>query len=378
MNWLKSTLSAVVGTEEPIYGPDAIQSVAKQTELTPYTDVNKEILRWRAYSYTNVETQTFYIMADNGTLVFVQVIYSNIVGIHTTAQFNVKIFDRSGKGDNKWFSDPLSNYMFDENMLSFGADNLSLTLNEEGNSYTIKSTVNGGALVDLKFTQTAPGFVVGKDGTSYFGTDAKNPWGSMRHAFWPRCSVEGSIATKDQTYDLGGRGVFIMALQGMKPHHAAARWNFINFQTPTYSAVMMEYTTPPSYGSTIVNVGGIVKDGEVIYAGTTNKVAHTETGQDEGSDWPAPKSIKWEWSGKTTDGKEVTAEVNGPLGPRLDRIDVMAEVPGFIKSIAGSVAGTRPYIFQYSPQDKLTLKMKLGDEEITEEGTMFSESTFIS
>ncbi|KGO77650.1 Histone H4 [Penicillium italicum] len=378
MNWLKSTLSAVVGTEEPIYGPEAIQSVAKQAETTPFTEVNKDILRWRAYSYTNVETQTFYIMADNGTLVFVQVIYSNIVGIHTTAQFNVKVFDVSGKGDNKWFSDPLSNFMFDENMLSFGADNLSLTLNEEANSYTIKSTVNSGALVDIKFSQTAPGIVIGKDGTSYFGTDPNNPWGSMRHAFWPRCAVEGSITTKDKTYDLTGRGLFVMALQGMKPHHAAARWNFINFQTPTYSAVMMEYTTPPSYGSTTVNVGGILKDGKVIYAGTTNTVAHTETGQDEGSDWPAPKSIKWEWTGKTTDGKELTAEVNGALGSRLDRIDVMAEVPGFIKSIAGSVAGTRPYIFQYSPQEKLSLKLKLGDEEITEEGTMFSESTFIS
>jgi hypothetical protein len=109
---------------------------------------------------------------------------------------------------------------------------------------------------------------------------------------------------------------------------------------------MMEYTTPPSYGSTKVNVGGIVKDGEVVYAGATNTVEHTETGQDEGSDWPAPKSIKWEWTGKTTDGKELTAQVDGALGPRLDRIDVMAEVPGFIKSIAGSVAGTRPYIFQ--------------------------------
>ncbi|KAJ6043664.1 hypothetical protein N7499_006086 [Penicillium canescens] len=378
MNWLKSTLSAVVGTEEPIYGPEAIQSVAQQTETTPYSEVNKDLLRWRAYSYTNVETQTFYIMADNGTVVFVQVIYSNIVGIHTTAQFNVKIFDLSGKGDNKWFSDPLHNFMFDEHMLSFGADNLSLTLNEEGNAYHIKSTVNDGSIVDLKFTQSAPGFVVGKDGTSYFGTDPKNPWGSMRHAFWPRCTVEGNIATKDQTYDLAGRGVFIMALQGMKPHHAAARWNFINFQTPTYSAIMMEYTTPPSYGSTKVNVGGIVKDGKIIYAGTTNVVTHTEVGQDEGSDWPAPKAIKWEWSGKTTDDKEFTAEVDGPLGPRLDRIDVMAEVPGFIKSIAGSVAGTRPYIFQYSPQEKLSLKLKLGDEEITEEGTMFSESTFIS
>lgn len=73
------SLSAVVGTEEPIYGPEALQSVAKQTETTPFSDVNKEILRWRAFSYTNVETQTFYIMADNGTLVFVQVIYSNIV-----------------------------------------------------------------------------------------------------------------------------------------------------------------------------------------------------------------------------------------------------------------------------------------------------------
>lgn len=73
------SLSAVVGTEEPIYGPEAIQSVAQQAETTSFSDVNKDILRWRAYSYTNVETQTFYIMADNGTVVFVQVIYSNIV-----------------------------------------------------------------------------------------------------------------------------------------------------------------------------------------------------------------------------------------------------------------------------------------------------------
>jgi hypothetical protein len=126
----------------------------------------------------------------------------------------------------------------------------------------------------------------------------------------------------------------------------AARWNFINFQTPTYTAVMMEFTTPPSYGSTVVNVGGIVKDGEIIYAGTTNSATHTEAAQDQDSDWPEPKSIKWVWDGKSKDEKLVHAEVEGPLGKRLDRIDVMAEVPGFIKTIAGSVAGTRPYIFQ--------------------------------
>ncbi|GAB1214517.1 hypothetical protein ATERTT37_003681 [Aspergillus terreus] len=218
MNWLKSTLASVAGTQEPIYGPEAIRSVAQQAQESPYTVLTKDDLRWRAHQYTNVETKTFYIMADNGALVM----------------------------------------------------------------------------------------------------------------------------------------------------------------TPTYTAVMMEYTTPPSYGSTVVNVGGIVKDGEIVYAGSTNTATHTESAQDPESDWPEPKSIKWAWEGKTQDGKDVQAELHGPLGNRLDRIDVMAEVPGFIKTIAGSVAGTRPYIFQFAPQEKLSLKVKIGDEEISEEGSMFSEATFIS
>lgn len=109
---------------------------------------------------------------------------------------------------------------------------------------------------------------------------------------------------------------------------------------------MMEYTTPPSYGSTTVNVGAILKDDEVVYAGTTNKATHTASETDPDSEWPQPTSIKWEWTGKTADGQEISAEVDGALGKRLDRVDVMGEVPGFIKAIAGSVAGTRPYIFQ--------------------------------
>ncbi|RMJ28517.1 Survival factor 1 [Aspergillus sp. HF37] len=377
MNWLKSTLATVAGTQEPEYGSDAIHSVARQAESQPYTELLKEDLRWRALDHTNVETQTYYVMADNGALVMVQVIYSNIAGIHTTAQFNSKIFNVNGDGSHNWHSDPLSNFMFDEPMLSFGADNFSLALNEEGNAYTIKSAVSDDSLVNLTFTRASPGFVIGKDGTTYFGTDPANPWGSMRHAFWPRCTVEGTIQTKDQTLDLKGRGVFIQALQGMKPHHAAARWNFITFQNPTYSAIMMEYTTPASYDSTTVNVGGIVTDDDIIYAGVNNSVTHTASTQDAESDWPEPTSIKWVWDGSTKDMKQVHAEVDGPLDKRLDRVDIMAEVPGFIKSIAGSVAGTRPYIFQYSPQG-LSLKLKIGGTETEEQGKMFSEATFIS
>lgn len=378
MNWLKQTLANVAGTQEPIYGPDAIQSVAKQAQSVPYRELKKDDLKWHAHQYTSVETQTFYVMADNGGLAMAQVIYSNVAGLHTTCQFNSKILSTKGDAPHIWHSDTLYNHLFDEDMLSFGADNLALTLNEEGTAYTIKSAVNDNSLVNLTFTRVTPGFVVGNDGTSYFGTDPNNPWGSMRHAFWPRCSVEGTITTKEQTYDFKGRGVFIHALQGMKPHHAAARWNFVNFQTPSYSAIMMEYTTPPSYGSTVVNVGAVAKDGEIIYAGATNSATHLDSLQDSENDWPEPKSVRFIWDGKTKDDSSFHAELEGSLGKRLDRIDIMAEVPGFVKAVVGSVAGTRPYIYQYCPQDRLTLKLTAGDTDAAEEGTLFTEATFIS
>ncbi|KAL9111040.1 MAG: hypothetical protein Q9227_004473 [Pyrenula ochraceoflavens] len=307
MNWIKSTLSTVAGTQEPEYGPSAIQSVAAQTETTPYTELEKKDLRWRALEYTNVETQQFYLMADDGTLAMVQLIYSNVVGIHTTVQFNSKIFETGGPGKHLWCSDPLANYGFDEDQTSFYADNVAITLDEEGSSYTVKSAINEDCIVNLTFTRTSPGFQVGKDGTSNFGTDPQNPWGSMRHCFWPRCKVEGTMITKEKEYNMKGKALFIMALQGMKPHHAAAKWNFLTFQGPTTSAVMMEFTTPPSYGTTTVNVGGLARDGEIIYAGASNSATHTSSAQDAGNEWPEPKAIELNWKGHSKDGKEVTA-----------------------------------------------------------------------
>lgn len=109
---------------------------------------------------------------------------------------------------------------------------------------------------------------------------------------------------------------------------------------------MMEYTTPPSYGSTVVNVGGIVQDGDIICAGSSNSAEHTEIKGDPENDWPEPSSVKFLWSGATRDGRTVSAELKGNLGQRLDKVDVMAKVPGFVKSIVGGVAGTKPFIYQ--------------------------------
>lgn len=142
-------------------------------------------------------------------------------GIRTTAQFNSKIFYPSDQNKSHlWTSDPLSNYGFDKEKYSFHADKCALSLSEDGSFYIIKSTTNLQCVVNLKFSRAAPGFVVGKNGSSTFGTDPQKPWGSMRHAFWPRCKVEGTFMTKDGEINMQGLGCFSHALQGMKPHHA--------------------------------------------------------------------------------------------------------------------------------------------------------------
>jgi hypothetical protein len=71
-------LANVAGTQEPIYGPSAIRSVAKQAETTPYTELKRDDLKWEAMESTCVETQSFYLMADNGHMALAQVIYSNV------------------------------------------------------------------------------------------------------------------------------------------------------------------------------------------------------------------------------------------------------------------------------------------------------------
>jgi hypothetical protein len=68
----------VAGTAEPIYGPEAIQPVTKQAETTPYTEISKDGIKWRTMDWTNVETQTFYVIADGGHVGMAQVIYSNV------------------------------------------------------------------------------------------------------------------------------------------------------------------------------------------------------------------------------------------------------------------------------------------------------------
>jgi hypothetical protein len=114
------------------------------------------------------------------------------------------------------------------------------------------------------------------------------------------------------------------------------------------------------------------------------KIEHIDPEVDEVG-WPAPQSIKFELDGpkieassdKISDKEErVLVTVEGDLKRLVDRVDVMAEIPSFIKSIAAGVSGAKPYIYQY--YNKMKLTAVIDGKTIEEEGIAFSEATFIS
>lgn len=394
---VQSGLSVVAGTAEPEYGPGSIHPVGYDVpdDEKKYNPTTVEDMKYISPNHTNVETQTFYF-EDEVNAGFAQVIHSNVIGLHTTAQFTFKILKKSDPTDFVWTSTKLENFSI-ENGTDFKADNLSIVLDKDTvDTYKIDSSVSKLTEVHLEVKRIGDGIKFGKDGFTYYGTDIENPWGSMRHIFWPRCHVNGSIILREYKpgQDIGylepneieyieketiqvkdGLTMYVMALQGMKPHHAAATWDFLNYQSKSHSVVIMEFTTPPAYNKTKVSTAMVVdKDGKIILATLNNETEHLECKVDETSGWNVPTKISYAMKDES---QKLEVHVHGDLKNLCERVDVMAEIPQFVKNIVSGVAGTKPYIYQFSNQMELTIKRD-DKVEVDETGYAYSESTFIT
>lgn len=377
-------MSAVAGTAEPEYGTEAIHPITTSVDSEiPIRDATTEEMKWQSPTHTNVETQTFYFNCfKTGYMGFAQIIHSNIVGLHTTAQFTFKCFHKDSPDEFTWTSTKLEDFKI-ENGVSFHAKNLNVELIED-DTYRIQSFVNPESLVDITMKRVVPGVIFGENGTTYYGYKKDEPWGTMRHVFWPRSDVAGSIKLQKMVsegeyelvkdLEIKGKSMFVMALQGMKPHHAAATWNFCHYTSERYSAVMMEFTTPPSYGRTKVSVAIVSDDNEVLFGSVKNECTH-ENAQSDEVGWPVPRGETFHFQG-VHQGKPASVKISGELTKLSERVDVMAEIPQFVKNIVSGVAGTKPYIYQFCNEFKFSLDVD--EKHIDDEGVCYTEATFIT
>lgn len=252
-------------------------------------------------------------------------------------------------------------------------------------SYTIRANLADDLQLSLEVSHSAdiPGWKLGKGpkgGFSYFGPDLEKPESYVVHRFWPRTRATGVIVRKGQVVEIKGEGMFVHAIQGMRPNLVAARWNFASFQSSALngvSAVQMEFTTTDAHGRkgsgsgfVTVNVGSVVVGGKLAAVTAETKwpdeaypenpdiisrAIHSKKAHDADTGYEAPTEVVFRWVGpslvKEAPGSvdaNLTIDVGAPDAYKglVEKVDVLAEIPKVIKTMVNVVAGTKPYVYQ--------------------------------
>lgn len=310
---------------------------------------------------------------------------------YPTIQFVFKLYDPKTK-QTIWKSVNVTNFVTPPPGLdkrSSKADQFSITLksnpgSEYPESYVIRANPSDDLQVSLEIQRPAsiPGYKVGKGeegGYSYFGTDTKKADGYVIHRFWPRYQASGHVISSGKAEAIKGSGMFVHAIQGMRPNLVATRWNFAHFVSEEHggvSAIQMAFKTLNTYGKTASNadgttvcVGSLVIGGklasvttETIWPGDKPKesglIAHAlnlEPEHDVDTGYDVARVFDYKWAGPSilpdAPGElkaGLKIDVGGAADPKglIEKIDVLAEIPYVLKMTVNYVAGTKPYIFQ--------------------------------
>ncbi|KAI9439968.1 oxidative stress survival Svf1-like protein [Lactarius indigo] len=373
-----------------------VSSLFTSDEL--YGELESKDLEWKCESGFVTETQIWYSILEDGSSLMCQVIHSSVGVWYPTIQFTFQ-------GEKTWRSVNVTNFVTPPPNLdkrSSQADEFTITHKDSDapdtefpESYTI--TVNLAQEVQISLEVRRPGYVV--------------------HRFWPLTKTSGSITMNGKQLAVDSPGMFVHAIQGMRPNLVASRWNFTHFQSLAHggvSAIQMEFTTTNDYGRkgagsgyVSVNVGGLVIGGKLAAvtaetkwpgepqpekAEIISRAQHVKSAHDPDTGYPQPTELLFRWAAPSI-LPDAAGSVEGTLAvdvgsleePKglIEKVDVLAEIPSVVKAVVSYVAGTKPYIYQWITPAKLKLTgpnlLLPGLEKGLEvEGFAYTEATFIS
>ncbi|CAO3625068.1 unnamed protein product [Mucor hiemalis] len=236
-------------------------------------------------------------------------------------------------------------------------------------------------IMDVDFERIDKGFKVGEGKTYLGGKDQKSAAGIVSHKFWPRCAAKGTVIIEKQLHELEAHGMFIHAIQGMQPQLCASKWNFIDFQAEDAALSIMQFTTTKQYGGIEVNQGSIVLKDKLVCVSVENNVQLFDLKKDEKTGYEIPQRVKLTWKGKTIkdksdeEVKDVSVEMVFELKNLIDKIDILAEIPWFLKKIVQTFV-VKPYVYQWL--DDATAEITIGDEKFSCPGKCYQELVFVS
>ncbi|ORX36571.1 oxidative stress survival, Svf1-like protein [Kockovaella imperatae] len=375
------------------------------------------------------ETQVWYSVLGDGSLLLVQVIwtYLGVFVVPATAQMTFKYYNPHTK-QATWKSINASGFKPHGRGCKSDQFEIKHTGTPEGEeSYEVTASLDKNVQISVSFNRpaSAPGFKLGSGptgGISTFGThveDGKRD-GFVVHRFHPMCQSTGSIVIDGEAIDTKGEATFIHAIQGMRPDTLATRWNFAFFSSGggkeesklgSVRAVQMEFETTDSYGLNGAKSGRVKVNVGAIYASALNPQAYLVVGQassgpasestpesseicsaqhfgglkDSHTGYSAPTAIEYKWSGASRAEKSTQTSAQLKVenltitegeGGLIEKVNVLAEIPYVIRKALSAATGTKPYIYQYL--NPATLKVDIAGESTDVQGWLFNEASFVS
>ncbi|CAO3623484.1 unnamed protein product [Cunninghamella echinulata] len=376
---ISSTVSNVTGLGTTV---ESVKTVADTvTDGQYYGKLTENDLDWTLASGSSTENQVFYITTKTGGFAFVQLIHSNIGIWNPTISFTCRFYDPA-TNTNVFKNINMSKFELSADRRSVKTEHFNVTLDPTQSVYKVQIT-HPDLVVSLDFERVDKGFKVGEGRTYLGGGDQTSAAGFVSHKFWPRANGKGTFIVDKQLHEVEGHGMFIHAIQGMQPQLIASNWNFVDFQAKDAALSMMQFQTTKQYGAININQGSLVFKDKLVCVSVENGVELLDLKKDEETEYDIPQRIKLTWKGKTIkeDGndedqpKDVHVEMIVTVKNLIDKIDVLAEIPWFLKKLVQTFV-VKPYIYQWL--DDATATITIGDETTQVEGKCFQELVFVS
>ncbi|KAI9591758.1 oxidative stress survival, Svf1-like protein [Syncephalis fuscata] len=323
-------------------------------------------LQWTALSSACSETQTVYLVTEDGGLFFVQLAYAN-AGLLPLCPGADQINQFGTHGCSN------SDYKLSEDRLSVDCRPISIHLNDARDTYQIRLNQDKDQ-VELTITIEDRGYTLG-NGRTYFGKGVDAPY--LSHRWWPRCTTKGVAVLDGQARTLDGRGSFIHAFSGMKPHTMASATNLAIFQSNRVTLSLMEFTPPRQFNEDNFLQGSIVLDGALLAVTVKNTVELLQEEQDSESGYPVPQRVRIQWRGHTIEetSREVDVTVETPLAVLIGRIDVLGQLPWLVRRLVQALVA-KPFVYQWLEETKV--EVRIDDQLIEENGHLLFERAFIN
>ncbi|KAL1411395.1 putative cell survival pathways protein [Vanrija albida] len=369
------------------------------------------------------ETQTYYSVLEDGSIVMIQIIWSflGLFLVPATTQMTFKLYNPTTK-KTVWKSVNVKDFKTDGRSSKSDAFEIKHTGTSAGEEvYELNANLDKTVQLNVKWTRpaSAPGCKYGEGeggGYSTFGRDrsVEKRDGFIVHRFHPFAVTSGTFVVDGTLVDAKGDGMFVHAIQGgMRPNLTASRWNFTFFTTGggyeeseigAVRAVFMEFLTTDDYGPggknserAKVSVGTIYASGlpnsRLAMVGQSHPATeawpvpnkdhvdakHLNPVKDKDTGYLAPTGYEFIWAGDRSDkeGKfEANLTVDDLNAGLVEKVDVLAEIPYVLRKALAAATGTKPFIFQW--HNPATLNIDLGDKKLAVKGWSYAEASYIS